>query len=92
MIWFCVRNQESHAGEVFHLNGYIAEARVNFLDKNYLYTRLELVDKNRLLRAVDRPRLGVTDDHPSFRIGAYAFGAAMGTITEPQLHNNGRNE
>ncbi|PYS67826.1 MAG: hypothetical protein DMF73_18335, partial [Acidobacteria bacterium] len=51
-----------------------AESTVNFLDKNYLYTRLELVDKNELLRASDRALLGIKDAHPSFRIGAYAFG------------------
>ena len=73
LIWG--RNHENHGGEVFNLNGYVAESTVNFLDKNYLYTRLELVDKNQLLRAVDRARLGITDHHPSFRIGAYTFGA-----------------
>jgi hypothetical protein len=56
------------------LNGYTFESTINFLDKNYLYTRLELVDKNELLRAVDRARLGITQTHPSFRIGAYTFG------------------
>ncbi len=47
---------------------------MNFLDKNYVYTRLELVDKNELLRAADRAKLGLTQAHPSFRIGAYTFG------------------
>jgi hypothetical protein len=70
------RNHESHDGEIFNLNGYVAESTINFLDKNYLYTRLELVDKNQLLRAADRQLLGITDDHPSFRIGAYTFGGA----------------
>jgi len=70
------RNYESHDGEIAKLNGYIAESTVNFFDKNYLYTRLELVDKNALLRAVDRALLGITDYHPSFRIGAYTFGGA----------------
>src|SRR5204863_5243585 len=46
----------------------------NFLDKNYLYTRLELVDKDELLRATDRALLGITQPHPSFRIGAYTLG------------------
>jgi hypothetical protein len=64
----------SPAGEVHNLNGYTAESTVNFLDKNYFYTRLELVDKNELLRATDRALLGIKDDHPSFRIGAYTFG------------------
>lgn len=70
------RNHTSSPGEVHNLNGYTFESTVNFLDKNYLYTRLELVDKNELLRAVDRARLGITQAHPSFRIGAYTFGAA----------------
>jgi hypothetical protein len=70
------RNHTSSPTEIHNLNGYTFESTVNFLDKNYLYTRLELVDKDELLRAVDRARLGITDDHPSFRIGAYTFGGA----------------
>jgi hypothetical protein len=74
LIWG--RNHESHSGEVANLNGYIAESTVNFLNQNYLYTRLELADKNGLLRAADRALLGIKDHHPSFRIGAYTFGGA----------------
>src|SRR6267143_2363668 len=70
------RNHDTSTGEVQNLNGYTAESTVNFLDKNYLYTRLELVDKNELLRVSDRALLGITDAHPSFRIGAYTFGGA----------------
>jgi hypothetical protein len=33
-----------------------------------------LVDKNTLLRASDRALLGLTDEHASFRIGAYTVG------------------
>jgi len=79
------RNHTSSPGETHNLNGYTAESTVNFLDKNYLYTRLELVDKNELLRAVDRARLGITDDHPSFRIGAYTFGGARDLITNAKV-------
>jgi hypothetical protein len=68
------RNHDTSPGEVQNLNGYTVESTVNFLDKNYLYTRLELVDKNELLRASDRALLGIKDDHASFRIGAYTFG------------------
>jgi len=70
------RNHVSGHGEVRNLNGYTFESTVNFLDRNYLYTRLELVDKDELLRASDRALLGITQDHPSFRIGAYTFGGA----------------
>ncbi len=68
------RNHASSPGEIHNLNGYTAESTVNFLDKNYLYTRLELVDKDDLLRLADRARLGIKQTHPSFRIGAYTFG------------------
>lgn len=68
------RNHVSEPGEIKNLNGYTAESTVNFLDKNYFYTRLELVDKDDLLRASDRALLGITQRHPSFRIGAYTFG------------------
>jgi hypothetical protein len=70
------RNHTSSPGETHNLNGYTFESTVNFLDKNYIYTRLELVDKNELLRPADRALLGIADDHPSFRIGAYTLGGA----------------
>ncbi len=79
------RNHTSSPDETHNLNGYTFESTVNFLDKNYLYTRLELVDKNELLRAVDRARLGITDDHPSFRIGAYTFGSARDLFTSEKM-------
>jgi hypothetical protein len=72
LIWG--RNHTSSPSETHNLNGYTAESTVNFLDKNYFYTRLELVDKNELLRAADRAKLGLTQAHPSFRIRAYTFG------------------
>ena len=74
LIWG--RNHNRAPGEIHNLNGYTAESTVNFLDKNYLYTRLELVDKDELLRPTDRALLGISQDHPSFRIGAYTFGGA----------------
>jgi hypothetical protein len=70
------RNHLSAPSETRNLNGYTFESTVNFMDKNYLYTRMELVDKDELLRASDRRLLGITNDHPSFRIGAYTFGGA----------------
>ncbi len=68
------RNHTSSPGETHNLNGYTAESTVNFLDKNYFYARLELVDKNELLRPADLALLGIKDALPSFRIRAYTFG------------------
>jgi len=68
------RNHVSEPREIRNLNGYTAESTVQFLDKNYFYTRLEQVDKDDLLRPSDRVLLGIKQAHPSFRIGAYTFG------------------
>lgn len=70
------RNHVSGHDQIINLNSYTAESTVQFLDKNYLYTRLELVDKDDLLRPSDRALLGITQDHPVFRIGAYTLGGA----------------
>lgn len=58
---------------------------VNFFDKNFIYTRLELVDKDELLRSTDRLRLGITQDHPSFRIGAYTLGGVRDVWTTEKI-------
>lgn len=74
------RNREEHrtTQEVFRLNSYLFESTLNFLDRNYVYTRLELVDKKDLLRSEDLRRLGFDPSvhHPQFRIGGYTFGYA----------------
>jgi hypothetical protein len=73
------RNREEHDGATFRLNGYTAEATWNFLDRNYLYTRLELADREGedLLSHDELHDLGFGDhEHPQFRVGAYTFGAA----------------
>jgi hypothetical protein len=70
------RNHLSEHGETRNSNGYTFESTVNFLDKNYAYTRIELVDKDELLRTSDRALLGITEEYPSFRIGAYTTGFA----------------
>jgi hypothetical protein len=79
------RNHLSSPEGTRNLNGYTFESTVNFLDNNYLYTRMELVDKDELLRASDRASLGITDAHPGFRIGAYTFGGARDILDTKKL-------
>ena len=79
------RNHLTDHGEIRNTNSYTAESTVQFLDKNYVYTRLELVDKDELLRATDRALLGITQDHPSFRIGAYTFGGVRDLWTTDRV-------
>ena len=83
LIWG--RNHLYGTGEIANLNGYTAESTLNFLDKHYLYTRLELVDKNELLTLADRNRLGITEQHPGFRIGAYTAGYARDILNNDGL-------
>ena len=49
-----------------HLNSYLLESTLNFRERNYVFSRLELVDKDELF-----PQAPV---HPAYRIGAYTFG------------------
>jgi len=54
-------------------NSYLIESTFNFAEKNYLYTRLELVDKDELdLEGALAAR--------SFRIGSYTFGGVRDVI------------
>jgi hypothetical protein len=55
-----------------NLNSYLVETTINFKLRNYVFSRLELVDKDELFP--EDPAL------PSFRIGAYTFGAAHDLI------------
>lgn len=84
LIWG--RNREEHGAELFTLNGYTAESTVQFLDSNYLYTRLELVDKTGLLSASERAGLGLTSGHPIFRIGAYTIGYSRDVWTTTKFN------
>jgi hypothetical protein len=48
------------------LNSYLLESTLNFRQRNYVFSRFELVDKDELF-----PAAAV---HPAYRIGAYTFG------------------
>jgi hypothetical protein len=55
-----------------NLNSYLLESTLNFRQRNYAFSRLELVDKDELF-----PQAQV---HPAFRIGAYTFGGVRDLI------------
>jgi len=55
-----------------NLNSYLLESTLNFRQRNYAFSRLELVDKDELF-----PQAMV---HPAYRIGAYTFGATCDVI------------
>jgi mono/diheme cytochrome c family protein len=88
LIWG--RNHEDHGNS----NAYLFESTVNLLDKNYFYTRIELVDKTGLLEENIFGRPGLNTSHPSdtshdpeqsFRVGAFTFGAVRDILASPKL-------
>jgi hypothetical protein len=92
LIWG--RNHERQANS----NAYLFESTVNFLDRNYLFTRLELVDKAGLLEENIFGRAGVDqfiqtslglEPGPrfdqAFRVGAFIFGGVRDVIATKKL-------
>jgi hypothetical protein len=55
-----------------NLNSYLLESTLNFMRRNYAFTRLELVDKDELF-----PQAPV---HPAYRIGAYTVGGVRDLV------------
>jgi len=55
-----------------NLNSYLLESTLNFRQRNYGFSRLELVDKDELF-----PLAAV---HPAYRIGAYTFGGVRDLV------------
>lgn len=92
LIWG--RNDESHGIS----NAYLLESTANFLDKNYLYTRIELVDKPGLLEENIFGRRGIDEFHSigdgfevgdhfsrQFRVGAVTFGGVRDIVADARL-------
>jgi len=57
----------------------LVESVLNFLERNYAYTRLELVDKDELQGALIPPAR-------NYKIGAYTFGAVRDLIHNEKLN------
>jgi mono/diheme cytochrome c family protein len=92
LIWG--RNHELHANS----NSYLLESTVNFIDKNYLFSRIELVDKQGLLEENIFGRQGLDRVHSIgdafeigdrfeqfFRVGAFTFGGVRDLVANPKL-------
>jgi hypothetical protein len=68
VIWGRVHKIETDT----NLNSYLFESTLNFLRRDYAFTRMELVDKDELF-----PQAPV---HPAYRIGAYTFGGVRDVV------------
>ena len=69
-IWESVRKIATET----NLNSYLLESTLNFQQRNYVFSRLELVDKDELL-----PQAPI---HPAYRIGAYTFGGVRDLVQD----------
>ena len=92
LIWG--RNHELHGNS----NAYLFESTANFLDRNYLYTRIELVDKQGLLEENIFGRPGLDQFHSTgngfeigdrfdefFRVTAFTLGGVRDVLASPKL-------
>lgn len=70
LIWGRVHKLETDT----NLNSYLLESTLNFLQRDYAFTRLELVDKDELF-----PQALL---HPAYRIGAYTFGGVRDLVQD----------
>jgi hypothetical protein len=70
LIWGRVRKIETGT----NLNSYLLESTLNFHSRNYVFSRLELVDKDELFPAA---RV-----HPAYRIGGYTFGGERDVVQD----------
>ena len=58
---------------------FLLESVLNFMERNYIYTRLELVDKDELQGALIPP-------NRSFRIGGYTFGGVRDLLHNSKIN------
>jgi len=68
LVWGRVHKLATNAS----LNSYLLESTLNFLRRDYVFSRLELVDKDELFPQAQ--------SHPAYRIGAYTFGGVRDLV------------
>ena len=72
LIWGRNKDVESHGRRIF--NAYTAESTVNFLGLNWVWTRIENVDRDRTLLVGETPAALTVEEEPIGRVQAYTFG------------------
>jgi len=68
------RNKDLVSGAARIFNAYTAESTVNFLNYNWVWTRIENVDRDRTLLAGETPAALRVEEDPIGRVQAYSFG------------------
>jgi hypothetical protein len=72
LIWGRNKDMPGQGARIF--NSYAAESTLNFLNRNWVWTRIENVDRDRTLLVGETPAALTVEEDPVGRIQAYTFG------------------
>jgi hypothetical protein len=72
LIWGRNKDLSHHGDRVF--NAYTAESTLHFLSRNWVWTRIENVDRDRTLLVGETPAALSIEEEPIGRVQAYTFG------------------
>jgi hypothetical protein len=87
LIWG--RNKDLHGHDTRIFNGYTAESTINFLKRNWVWTRIENVDRDRTLIVGEKPEALEIEEDPIGRVQAYTFGYERDIPVRPSFINVG---
>jgi hypothetical protein len=87
LIWGRNKDLPGHGAQIF--NSYTAESTVNFLNRNWVWTRIENVDRDRTLLVGETPAALNVDEDPVGRVQAYTFGYERDLPVGPSSLNIG---
>ena len=72
LIWGRNKDLPGNGARIF--NSYTAESTVNFKNRNWVWTRIENVDRDRTLLVGEKPAVLDVEEDPIGRVQAYTFG------------------
>jgi hypothetical protein len=86
-IWGRNKDLPGHGARIF--NAYTAESTVNFFTRNWVWTRIENVDRDRTLLVGEKPAALKIEEDPIGRVQAYTFGYERDLPIGPSALNIG---
>src|SRR3989441_4777897 len=87
LIWGRNKDLAGHDTRIF--NAFTAESTVNFLSRNWAWTRIENVDRDRTLLVGEKPAALQVEEDPIGRVQAYTFGYERDLPIGPSFLNVG---
>src|SRR5436189_1474346 len=87
LIWGRNKDLPGRGARIF--NSYTAESTVNFRDRNWAWTRIENVDRDRTLLVGEIPAALQVEEDPIGRVQAYTFGYERDLPIGPSFLNAG---